>query len=122
MEYQIIDSNNQRVIECLPGKVCLRDEQDALDWVGICGENETYLLMIHASNLTPDFYDLKTGTAGRILLKFSNYSLKVAAVIPAEIAQRGRFGEMVLETNRVSREFRVFADREDAENWLIQTS
>ncbi len=121
MEYQIFERNNQKYIECLPGTVCLRNEQDALEWVGICGENDIYLLMLHASNLTPDFYDLKTGAAGRILLKFSNYSLKVAAVIPPEIAQQGRFGEMVFETNRVSREFRVFAAREDAENWLTQT-
>lgn len=119
MEYRLIHTPPISYIELLPGNLCLQSEQDALDCVAACGENDTHRLMLHADNLSPKFFDLKTGLAGQILLKFSMYSLKVAAVIHPEVAQKGRFGEMVLEANRSSREFRVFPDAQAAAAWLI---
>lgn len=37
-------------------------------------------IIIHEKNVTPDFFDLKTGIAGEILQKFSNYRVKLAIV------------------------------------------
>jgi len=93
-------------------------EQDALDLVAACGENETHRLMLHSENLSEDFFHLRTGVAGAILLKFSNYYLKVALVLQPGQGREGKFGEWVLETNR-GREFRVFYDRAAAEAWLV---
>ena len=56
MEYKVISINDKRIIECSPGLSRIASEQDALDLVGACGENETNLLLIHASNLTDDFF------------------------------------------------------------------
>ena len=119
MYYNIVQKGGLNFVECLPGVQCLNSEQEALDLVATCGENETNRLLLHAENLSPDFFDLKSGLAGRILLKFSTYYLRVAAVLPTEVAMNGRFGEMVLETNR-GNEFRVFQSREQAEDWLVQ--
>jgi len=120
METIPIQIGDKKYVECsMDGANLITQERDALDLVAACGENETSLLMIHSENLTPDFYNLKTGLAGKILLKFSNYHLKVAAVLTPELATQGRFGEMVLETNRNSQEFRVFYTRAAAEAWLL---
>ncbi len=119
MNVQTITRNGQAIVECLPDGQQLSSEDDALELVAACGENETPRLLLHAENLPADFYRLSTGLAGRLLLKFSNYRLRVAAVLPLELTRQGRFHEMVLETNR-GNEFRVFQDREAAEQWLVR--
>ncbi len=37
-------------------------------------------MIIREQNITPDFFDLKTGIAGKILQKFSNYRVRLAIV------------------------------------------
>ncbi len=95
----------------------VQSEQDALDLVALCGEKGTDKLLLHSSNLPDDFFDLKTGLAGSILLKFSNYHLKVAAVIPQARIGKGRFFEFASES-RKSRDFRIFTDENQAVTWL----
>jgi PadR family transcriptional regulator AphA len=95
----------------------IASEADALELIGFCGENDTDRLLVYAENLTADFYDLHTRLAGEILLKMSNYRIRLAAVIPTEKIGDGRFKEVVLETNRGG-EFRVFNTRDEAIAWL----
>ena len=117
MKYRLVTDFPQTSLECLPGEERLAGERQALDLVAACGENGTDRLMLHADNLTEDFYRLRTGVAGEILLKFSTYRIRVAAVLTSELVDQGRFREMVLEANRGD-QFRVFYDREAAEHWL----
>jgi PadR family transcriptional regulator AphA len=119
MDYQLVQKSSTAYVECLETSALLEDESAALELVAACGENGTQLLMLHAGNLPPDFYDLKTGLAGRILLKFTIYSIKVVAVIPTNLTGQGRFHEMAIETNR-GNDFRIYSKREDAEAWLIR--
>lgn len=119
MKYKITRLNGIRFLECKKNGGVIDDENAALDLVALCGENEVNTLLLYTENLVPDFFDLKTGIAGRILLKFSNYSIKVATVIPPEVANHGRFYEMVLETNR-GNEFRVFSNHADALQWILK--
>ncbi len=79
MSYTLIDIEGKTYVECQPGVLCLRNEADALDLVAACGENETHRLMIHAGNLSPDFFDLSTRVAGEILLKFYNYRFFISS-------------------------------------------
>ena len=118
MEYQLVNVKSQSYLECLPSEEQLSSEADSLDLVAACGEYGTSRLMLHAENLPEDFYQLKSGLAGNVLLKFSNYRLRVAAVLTPELVGQGRFREMALETNR-GNQFRIFYDRQSAEDWLL---
>lgn len=117
MNYRVIQTGSQKYIQCLPGETRLENEQDAIDLVAACGENGTQQLMVFADNLSNDFYRLSSGVAGNILLKFSNYRIRVAAVLSHELVNQGRFREMVIETNR-GNQFRVFYETAEAEMWL----
>jgi PadR family transcriptional regulator, regulatory protein AphA len=119
MDYQFVTHGNTSYVECLPEGGKIASEADALDLVAACGEHLCHRLLLHASNLTPDFYNLRSGLAGEVLLKFSNYRIQAAAILKPELAEQGRFGEMVLESNR-GNQFRVFYDRASAEDWLAQ--
>ena len=118
MDTKLVEKNGRTYLECLPDEWQLASEQDALDLVAACGEYETERLLLHAASLPDTFYDLKTRLAGDAMLKFSNYRIRVAAIIPAERSSQGRFGEMVMETNR-GNQFRVYPTREEAEQWLL---
>ncbi len=118
MNYIHIANIGRTYIECLPGGGHLSSDHDALELVAACGQAQTNRLLLSAGCLPPAFFDLRSGLAGAVLLKFSNYRICAAAVIPNEVAQSGRFGEFVSETNRGA-QFRVYPTREEAEAWLL---
>ncbi len=119
MNYQLHQNGSSAYLEILPGAVQIASEQDALDWVATCGEQRVRRLLLYGTNLAPAFFDLKTGLAGAVLLKFSNYRLQVAAVLtPVQVGQEGRFSEFAAETRR-NREFRIFCERDEAVQWLV---
>ena len=119
MDYVIRRLGKLHYIDASPDGGCIRSEQDALDWVAICGEHETTYLMLYDGNLADDFFDLSSGVAGEILLKFVIYSIRVAAVLSSERVNHGKFPEMMIETNR-GNDFRVFLDKDKAEEWFMQ--
>jgi hypothetical protein len=51
---------------------------DILDLIAEIGQNDCSDLIIHDSAINKDFFDLKTGFAGEILQKFSNYRVRLA--------------------------------------------
>jgi len=116
MEYSTRQIGSQKYIDC--SENCpIEDERTALDIVGICGEEGTDRVLLHSGNLPADFFRLSSGLAGNILLKFSNYWIKAAAVLtPVQVGQ-GKFYEFALETNR-GNQFRIFYTRQEAEEWL----
>jgi hypothetical protein len=120
MNYKIVAKGNNSFIECLSGTNAnqIRGEGDALGWIALCGENQIHRLLLHAENLTPEFYQLRTGIAGAILQKFVTYSIKVGALLTPDLVNQGRFREMVIESNR-GNHFHVFYDIIEAEQWLV---
>lgn len=118
MEYQVVVKDGRKYV-CTTGQDRLESEQDALDLVAACGENDTQLLMLMSDNLADDFFRLKTGLAGAVLQKLVNYYIRAVAVVPQDLASRGKFGEMVTETNR-GEQFGVFNAVDQAEEWLLR--
>ena len=51
---------------------------DIPDMIAEIGQNDCDALIINESSLNKDFFDLKTGFAGEILQKFSNYRVRLA--------------------------------------------
>lgn len=118
MNYNVINNENVKYIEFISSETKLSTEQDALDLIAVCFENEAGLIMLHGEVLSEDFFKLGTGVAGAILQKLVNYHIATAAIIPDEITSKGRFREMTLEANKSSH-FRIFSSKVEAEKWLI---
>ena len=116
MDYFIRNAGNLIYIEITDPSFVIDNEQDSLDLAALCGENFVGRLLINKENLPDKFFDLKTGLAGAVLQKFSTYRIKCAAIVPVEKI-KGRFREMVIETNR-GNQFRVFTAKEEAEKWI----
>ena len=119
MTYKLIQKNENSYLECLPDMAPITSEADALDLIALCGENGMERVMLHSEHLPPTFYDLKSGLAGNLLLKFSNYRIKVVLITSPSLVGDGRFGEMAMESNK-GNAFGVFYARPDAEAWLLR--
>lgn len=116
-EVLVVQKRGRAFIEGVSGKKLIENEQDVVELVGLCVENNTIRILLHSDNLPAAFCDLKSGLAGMILQKFANYQMRAAAILPTKLVM-GRFGEFVLEANR-GKTFRVFQDRNEAERWLL---
>ncbi|MFN8240393.1 MAG: DUF4180 domain-containing protein [Bacteroidales bacterium] len=107
----------KKIFHVEKGEMTLNCEQDAVDMAALCGENDTNLILVGEGVAGEEFFDLKTGVAGAVLQKFSNYRIKAAFVIDREKA-RGRFAEMASESNRHGANG-FFFEENDARKWLV---
>jgi hypothetical protein len=114
---RVVESGSRKFVEGMDGGASLQTENDVLELIGVCGENDTDRIMLHEGMFPESFFDLKSGKAGMILQKFVNYQIRVAALISPSLI-RGKFGEFVTETNH-GNHFRIFHDRDKAEHWLL---
>lgn len=118
MEILNIHSERGEYIICQPGTGVISSGQDILDIISNCYGLEKCRLVIHATDLHPDFFDLKTGLLGEIFLKLSNYRVKTAFIVDYDEIQSERFHELIYEHRR-SHEIRFFDDLTHAEEWLF---
>lgn len=70
----------RKTAEILDSSEQIAKAEDILDIMADVRYNESDSIIIHSKNLKPDFFDLKTGIAGEILQKFSNYRMRLAIV------------------------------------------
>ncbi|WP_427051224.1 DUF4180 domain-containing protein [Paenibacillus sp. TC-CSREp1] len=119
MNFKINENGTKKYIEVIFAESPFSTEEDAVDLVALCKENESNLLLLHSQVISEDFFKLRTGVAGQMIQKWINYHVKTAAVIPKEMINQGRFKEMALESKK-SNHFRMFETRDDAENWLLR--
>ncbi len=82
-----------------------------------CIEHGARALLLDADALPPAFFDLRTGMAGELVQKLTNYGVRMAAVVPDLSVRPPRFREFVREAN-AGKLFRFFATREEAVGWL----
>jgi hypothetical protein len=74
-------------------------------------------LVLEETQLSPEFFDLRTGFAGEVLQKFTNYRAKLAIVVADASAHGSRFSELVHE-HRTHRSVRFFSAGQLARQWL----
>jgi len=74
-------------------------------------------LILDESHIAPAFFDLRTGFAGEVLQKFTNYRTRLAIVVTDENAYGARFSELAYE-HRTHRLVRFFATEQLARQWL----
>lgn len=86
--------------------------------IGVCWEYDVHRVMVDSSCFEEGFYRLRTGIAGDVLQKLLNYHIKTALIITDTKLIRGKFEDFVLEANK-GHDFRVFDNKEGAEEWLL---
>lgn len=93
----------------------LRTLDDVAEVIGACFGADGLLLT--EGELGPAFFDLRTGLAGELFQKATNYDLRLALVLPDPSAYGARFGELAYE-HRHHPLIRFFGLHEEATAWL----
>lgn len=98
------DGSNVAIIE--EDGIVIVTAQDALDLMATAfhtlGCNK---LLIPKENICREFFDLKTGIAGEILQKFSNYGIKLAIVGDFSNVESKSLRDFIYECNNGSQVF-----------------
>jgi ABC-type branched-subunit amino acid transport system substrate-binding protein len=74
-------------------------------------------IIIHRKNITPDFFDLKTGIAGDVLQKFSQYRMPLAIVGDFSKNKSKSLNDFIYESNK-GKQINFAASLSDAINGI----
>lgn len=79
MKIRIDQKDDSKVAIVESSDILIRNVQDALDLMAtIYHIHDCNKIVINQSNITEEFFDLKTKLAGEILQKYVNYQIKLA--------------------------------------------
>jgi len=80
MEIAAHSINETKIGEVISSELVIQTTEDGLDLLGNLYYQGFDSIILQEKNITPDFFDLKTGVAGEILQKFSTYNVRLAIV------------------------------------------
>jgi len=80
MNIQIHQHNETNIAEVTSEKILIQTPGDGLQLMVDLYYQGYGEMILHEENITPDFFDLKTGIAGEILQKFATYRVRLAIV------------------------------------------
>jgi hypothetical protein len=73
-------NEGKSVAELSDDTCIINSAHDAVEFISNAGSSDCDRFIIYEENLNPGFFDLKTGLAGDILQKFSNYRVRLAVI------------------------------------------
>jgi hypothetical protein len=118
MELNLNDRSGKCFLEGSAGHPLLRDVADAARLIEACFNHRIKRVLLHAENLTDQFFDLSSLEAGSILQKLRTYNIRLA-VLSSSPKLSTAFRDLLLEESR-HKYFRLFEDRQKAEMWLVE--
>jgi hypothetical protein len=80
MDLEIIDPEGAKIALLKSPGLVISETQDALDLLGEASYLGSHKIILRENQVTPKFFDLKTGIAGDILQKFSTYNVRLAII------------------------------------------
>ncbi len=108
-------NDQYQVIVAADSGIAIHSLTDIPDVIGQCFGAEG--LLITEAELSQDFFDLRTGIAGELFQKCTNYHLQLAIVIKDFAVYGERFSELIYE-HRNHQTIRFFLSEVEALVWL----
>src|SRR5262245_10067300 len=95
--------------------ISIRSFEDISDAIAACLGAEG--IIFTEDDLAQEFFDLRSGLAGELFQKFTNYKLRVAIVLPDPEAYGERISELAYE-HKSHNMIRFVRSKDEAETWL----
>ncbi len=100
MDLEIIEIKKVKFARLISKDSKIKTTQEATDLMGNADYNGAKNVILEENNLSPEFFDLKTGMAGEILQKYSNYHMKLAIIGEFEKFNSKALNAFIIECNR----------------------
>jgi hypothetical protein len=91
--------------EVVSEEIIINNIDDGVNLLGELYYQNVDAIILYEKNVIPDFFDLKTGMAGEILQKFSNYRLQLAIVGDFSKISSKSLQNFIYECNRGKQTF-----------------
>src|SRR2546428_13853741 len=108
-------NEERRILIASDAGISIRSFSDISDALSACLGAKGIILT--ENDLAPEFFDLRTGLAGELFQKFTNYKRRVALVLPDPKAYGERFSELAYEHASHST-IRFVRSQDEAKAWL----
>jgi Domain of unknown function (DUF4180) len=108
-------NEGRKILIASDSGISIRSFGDISDAIAACFGADG--LILTEGDLAREFFDLRSGLAGELFQKFTNYKLRVAIVLPDPEAYGARFSELAYEHKSHSM-IRFVSSKDEAESWL----
>jgi hypothetical protein len=92
--------NNNRIAEVIAESPIIQSIEDGSDLVATIYYQDFDRIILYEKDITPLFFDLKTGIAGEILQKFSNFRVRLAIIGNFEKFKSKSIQDFIFESNK----------------------
>ncbi len=92
-------TGTKKIAEIIAEKLVIESSEDGLDLLGNMYYQGFDGIILHKHNISPDFFELKTGIAGEILQKFSNYNMRLVIIGNFEDINSKSLNDFIYESN-----------------------
>jgi len=100
MNIEIHQVGDEKIAEVVSDEILIKNAEDGLQIMIDLYYQDFDKIIIHENNITPDFFDLKTGIAGELLQKFSNYRLRLVIVGDFSKYDSSSLRDFIYESNK----------------------
>ncbi|OXB00664.1 DUF4180 domain-containing protein [Flavobacterium pectinovorum] len=92
--------NNTKIAEVIAENIIIKSIEDGSQLVADIYYQDFDGIILYEKNITPLFFDLKTGIAGEILQKFSNFRIRLAIIGEFEKYESKSVKDFIFESNK----------------------
>lgn len=100
MNIQVHQHNETAIAEVTSDRILIHTPDDGLQLMVDLYYQGYGEMILHARNITPEFFDLKTGIAGEILQKFTTYRVRLAIVGDFTRYESKSLRDFIFESNK----------------------
>ncbi|MCZ8217067.1 MAG: DUF4180 domain-containing protein [Cyclobacteriaceae bacterium] len=100
MKIETHNIKDTKIAEVISNEMIIRTTDDGLDLLGNLYYQDFGGIIIYDKNITPEFFNLKSGIAGEILQKFTNYRVRLAIVGDFSKYKSKSFIDFIYESNK----------------------
>lgn len=100
MQIKTHQVNDTRIAEVISDGMVVSNIEEGTDLLGNLYYQDFDKVILHEKNIVSSFFNLKTGIAGEILQKFSNYRVKLAIVGDFDNVESSSLRDFIFESNK----------------------
>lgn len=100
MEIKVHHTGSSRIAEVISDNIIIQSIEDGADLMGHLYYQDFGKVILYEKNICPDFFDLRTGMAGDILQKFSNYRIRLAIIGNFKKYESQSLRDFIFESNK----------------------
>ncbi len=102
MKFHTITTEPKFVAELIKDSFFISTIEDGVNLAGTAYFEQIDHLIVHQESFTNDFFDLKSGIAGEILQKFSNFRIRLSFIGDFTKYQSKSLNDFIYESNRLN--------------------